>query len=265
MKTLLIQHKQDITTITLNRPECRNALNQEMIAELTQAFGNLSPEMRTVILCGAGDIFCAGADLNWMRQSKDFTHAENLADAKHLADMFAAIVNAKCATIAKVHGAAFGGGAGLAACCDIVVADENCKFGFPEVRIGLIPAVISPYVLRRISVAQVQRYFITGETITATRALQIGLVDEIYSTAVCDDVINKLIKNLLAAGPNALIAAKRLLHDVSKLINNTDANKYYEYTSEAIASLRVQAEAQEGLKAFLEKRQPSWIKNKKQE
>jgi methylglutaconyl-CoA hydratase len=254
MQTVRIESRGETATIRLHRPEVRNALNETMIAELTQAFGSLPATTRLAILAGEGSAFCAGADAQWMARSKSFSREENERDSSALAAMLKAVDECPCPVVARVSGAALGGGAGLAAACDIVIAEETAQFGFPEVRLGLIPAVISTFVLPRIGTRAARRYFLTGERFTATQAMAIGLVHEVVSADALDAKIEAVSREILQGGPRAVVAAKRLIRDVAGL----PRDRAIEETIRRIADIRISPEAQEGLGAFLEKRKPNW-------
>lgn len=247
-----------VTTIWMNRPQRHNAFDAALIAELAQAFTQLGADEQTriVILAGRGKSFSAGGDLNWMKAAGEAGFDANLADAEQLAQMFRILAELPKPTIARVHGAALGGGMGLAAACDICIASTQASFATSEVRLGIIPAVISPYVLRAIGARQASRYFLTAERIDAAKALQIGLVHEVAEADALDAVIHELTSALLYGGPQAQAAAKRLLHNVSgKMISDILVQE----TAHIIAALRMNAEAREGLSAFLDKRAPAWI------
>lgn len=254
MKTVRVETKGDVATIRLARPDVRNALDDVLIAELTQAFVALPPSARVVVLAGEGAAFCAGADAQWMKRSKSYTREENERDAARLAALLKAIDEFPRPVVARVHGAAMGGGAGLVAACDMAVADDQAKFGFPEVRLGLAPAVIATFVLPRIGLRAARRYFLTGERFDAAQALRLGLVHEVVPPGDLDGRVDALVRELLQGGPCALEAAKGLLRDVAGL----PREQAIERTIRAIADLRVSPEAQEGLSAFLEKRKPNW-------
>jgi methylglutaconyl-CoA hydratase len=254
MSTIRIERDGGITRLWLARRQARNALNGELIEELTRAFIELAPDTRAVVLGGDGAAFCAGADLGWMRAGIDRTEGENRQEARVLSAMFQAVDLAPCVVIARVQGAALGGGAGLAACSDIVVADEGARFGFTEVRLGLVPAVISPFVLRRIGAAKARRHFLTGEPFGALEAQRLGLVDELASSENLDGIIAGLTDAVLRSAPGAVTAAKRLV----RVIEGSDEATAHDHAADTIAALRVQPEAQEGMRAFLEKRPPRW-------
>ena len=247
-----------VATIWMNRPQRHNAFDAALIAELTQAFTQLGAddETRIVILAGRGKNFSAGGDLNWMKAAGEAGFDANLADAEKLAQMFRILAEMPKPTIARVHGAALGGGMGLASACDICVASTEASFATSEVRLGIIPAVISPYVLRAIGVRQASRCFLTAERIDAAKALQIGLVHEVTEAEALDAGIDDLISALLKGGPQAQAAAKRLIRNVAgKMMGDALAQE----TAHNIAALRMNAEAREGLSAFLDKRAPAWI------
>jgi methylglutaconyl-CoA hydratase len=244
-------------TLTLNRPDLHNAFDAAMIAELTDAFNRLAEDerARVVILSGAGASFCAGADVGWMRETIGWTFEQNVADATALAGLFAAAWCLPKPLIGRINGAAIGGGAGLVACCDLAVAAETARFGFSEVKLGLLPAVIAQYVVPKIGVSQARALFVSGERITAERAFDIGLIHAITSADELDATVRSLATRMLASGPEAVGAAKRLVDAVWSL--ERDAAR--SYVVHAIASARTSAEGQEGLRAFLEKRRPDWV------
>jgi len=254
METVRVVSQGGIARITLNRPEVRNAFNETLIRELTRAFGELGPEVRVVILTGEGKAFCAGADLKWMQESVSLGDAGNAADAAAMATVFRQIDETPRAVICRLNGPAIGGGLGLVAACDLVVTIDSVKFAFSEVRLGVVPAVISPFVLRRLGPARARRWFVTGELFGADEGRRIGLVDEVAPAEQLDAVIEGITKAVLRAGPRAVDAAKRLVREVEA----ADSEAVHERTAALIASLRVGAEGQEGLRAFLEKREPRW-------
>jgi len=256
---LSLSHAESVARLTLARPDLHNAFNVEMIAELRDCFSALAsdPATRVVVLTGAGPSFCAGADLNWMRASLDWSREHNMADAKALAAMFEAAWDLPQPLIGRINGAAMGGGVGLVACCDIAVAADTARFGFSEVKLGLIPAVISQYVVPKIGVSQARALFVSAERFTAQRAYEIGLVHAIAGAEELDVAVAKLVERLLSSGPAALGAAKRLVDAVWAL----DREAARRYVLEAIAQARTSAEGQEGIRAFLEKRKPNWAKS----
>lgn len=256
-KTLLIQQNNGISSVTLNRPELHNAFNEVMIQELTKAFSFLSKDKATriVILTGNGESFCAGADLNWMKKMASYTKKENLEDSKRLHKMLETIYRCKKPVIARVNGSAIGGGVGLVAAADIAIACEHAKFGLSEVRLGLIPAVISPFVIRKIGEANAREYFLTAERFDAMKARQMNLVQEVCTKEEIERKLEEKNKHLLSAGPEALAESKELIERVS----NQPIEKISSYTSRKIAERRASKEGQEGIKAFLEKRKPVWM------
>ncbi|MGB8908294.1 MAG: enoyl-CoA hydratase-related protein [Candidatus Cybelea sp.] len=241
-----------VARVTLARPEVRNAFNAEVIEQLHDIFTRIAAadDVRAVVLAGEGKVFCGGADINWMRASLDLTFEANVGDAERMSDMFRAIDNSPKPVIGKIHGAALGGGAGLAAVCDIAIATDDAIFGFTEVKLGIIPAVISPFVLAKIGASQARALFLTGERFDAASAHRIGLVHEVVPAAELDDAVERWLAELHSAGPNAIAAAKQLVHRV--LDGSYDASR--SITTEAIARQRVSPEGQEGLRAFLERR-----------
>jgi methylglutaconyl-CoA hydratase len=255
--SLLIEHAGPVVRVTLNRPEVRNAFNEDLIAELTTWARSVkaSPETRVAVLAGAGRSFCAGADLAWMSKMIAYSHGENVRDARGLAMMFEALDRLPIPLIGRVHGAALGGGAGLAAVCDIVVAAEDTAFGFTEVKLGILPAVISPYVLAKIGVSAARELFLTGARFSAARGRDIGLVHAIGADDELDRIVARYVNEVQTAGPHAVAAAKTLIAEVSR----RDRTGATEYSIDAIAVQRVSAEGQEGMRAFLDKRKPSWI------
>lgn len=254
MGTVQLETQGDVTTVRLHRPEVRNALDESLISELTHAFGNLPSSTRVVVLAGAGAAFSAGADAQWMKRSRSFTREENERDAAALAALLKAVDECPCPTVARVHGAALGGGVGLVAACDIAIADEQATFGFPEVRLGLVPAVISTFVLPRIGVRAARRYFLTGERFGAPQAAALGLVHETAVGDALDARVAGIVNELRQGAPRALGAAKALLRTVTGLSKDLAIAE----SIRTISELRVSPEAQEGLSAFLEKRKPNW-------
>lgn len=253
---LRVERRGQAAYVTLNRPDVHNAFSEVLIAELSQAFNGLSADdsVRAVVLQGAGRSFCAGADLNWMRASLEFTHEQNVADALKMADMFRAIDQCRHPVIGRIHGAALGGGAGLTAVCDIAIASEDCRFGFTEARLGIAPAVISPFATRKIGESHARALFTTAERFGADRALAIGLVHQVVPTDELDDAVQATLTNISLSGPAGVAAAKRMAMTILRL---PDAEAR-DLSAQTIAGLRVSDEGQEGIRAFLEKRTARW-------
>ena len=256
MKHLTLQFERGVETVTLNRPEVRNAFNDEVIAELTAVFAEIAkrPEVRCVVLAGNGPAFCAGADLNWMKRMAGYSRDDNLADARELERLMRSLHEFPRPVIAVVQGAAFGGAVGLVSCCDIALASDAASFCLSEVKLGLAPAVISPYVVAAIGARQAGRYFLSAERFTATTAREIGLVHEVVPATALAQAADDMIATLLANGPVALMACKALLRKVAPAASAEVAT----WTTELIASLRTSQEGQEGLSAFFAKRTPAW-------
>ncbi len=248
-----------VATVTMNRPEKHNAFDDTVIAELTQAFERLAADasVRVMVLAAAGKSFSAGADLGWMKRMAGYGYEENLRDANALARMLKTLNDLPFPTIARVQGAAYGGAVGLVSCCDMAVATPRASFSLSEVKIGLIPATISPYVIAAIGQRASRRYFVTAERFSADEATRLGLVSQLVDEAQLDETIGGLIGTLLANSPAAIRAAKKLIFDVD---NRVLTDELIADTSERIARIRVSAEGQEGLGAFLEKRPASWLK-----
>lgn len=248
-------------TLRLNNPAQHNAFDDQLIADLTACLRQLGedPQVRLVILCASGKSFSAGADLNWMRRMADYSAEENLADALALAELMKTLNELPKPTIALVQGAAFGGGVGLVAACDIAIASEHASFCLSEVKLGLIPAAISPYVLAAIGETAARRYFLTAERFSAAEALRIGLLHQVVAADDLTATGASIARQLLLNGPQALAAAKRLIRDVAgRAINN----QLIDLTAKRIADIRASDEGREGLAAFLEKRKPFWTGGK---
>lgn len=245
-----------VTTVTLNRPEVRNAFNEDLIHDLSAWAASVPTDgsVRVVVLRGAGSSFCAGADLQWMSRMAGYSREENLADARLAASMFLAIDSLPVPVIGRIHGAALGGGAGLAAVCDVVVAAEDAMFGFTEVVLGILPAMISPYVVRKIGLSSARELCLSGVRFTAGRAKEVGLVHDVVTSDRLDLTVDRHVAQFLKAAPSAVAATKQLLRDVA----GRRPSDVLEQTVEAIATQRVSAEGQEGMRAFLEKRPASW-------
>lgn len=255
-QTILVSQDGPVVRITLNRPQVHNAFNEAMVQELRQAFEAVcrEQELRVVILTGQGKSFCAGADLNWMRKVKDYSFEDNLKESRSLAELMYAIYALPLPTIARVNGAAIGGGAGLLAACDLVIAAQTAKFSLSEVKLGLVPAVISPYVIRRVGESACREFFLTGERLTAEKALQFGLINKVVPLEELNQAVDGQVAQLLTSGPKALSTCKEILRKVPRM-SFAEAKAY---TAEIIASLRISEEGQEGMSAFLEKRKPPW-------
>jgi methylglutaconyl-CoA hydratase len=258
MKHLQLHFDGGVSTVTLNRPEVRNAFNDEVITELTAVFTELGQreEVRCVVLAGSGPAFCAGADLNWMKRMADYTRDENVADAAALAHMLRVIYRCPKPTIARVQGDAYAGGTGLVAVCDIAVAVDGAQFCLSEVKLGLIPATISPYVIRAMGARAAHRYFLTAERFSAAEALRIGFVHEVVSAAQLDATVSGIAQSLVQAGPAAVKACKSLVHDVA---GHEISQLLVDRTVQGIADIRVSEEGREGIQSFLGKRKPAWL------
>jgi methylglutaconyl-CoA hydratase len=255
-KTILIDLEPPVARIILNRPEVHNAFNAAMIRELTSALEEIKnrTEIRVLVLTGQGKSFCAGADLNWMRDIINYSFEENLRESRELADLMYQLDELPLPTIARINGATIGGGNGFHAACDIAIASEEAIFSLSEVKIGLIPAVISPYVIRRIGESRARQYFLTGERILAKRAEEIGLVHRVVPALSLDEAVAETIKMLLSSGPQAIRRSKEIIQKVPRM----SLEEAREYTARIIAELRISPEGQEGMAAFLEKRKPRW-------
>ena len=249
-----------IAQVILNNPDKHNAFDDQMIIQLTNAFNALAANanVRIMLLKSEGKSFSAGADLEWMKRMASYSYQQNLNDARALAAMLKALHQMPIPTIARVQGAAFGGAIGLISCCDIALASSNASFALSEVKIGLVPSTISPYVIAAIGERHAKRYFMTAERFDTNTALQISLVHEAVEEQFLDDKVEQLITAILSNGPEAVVAAKQLVFAVSgKAIDSS----LIEHTCEVIAGIRVSAQGQEGLSAFLDKRKPHWLKD----
>lgn len=255
--SLLVESKGGVTTLTLNRPEVHNAFDETLIGDLTAAFTAAAndPSVRAVVLRANGKSFSAGADLNWMKRMAAFSEAENLADAKRLAELLRVIDTCPKPTIARVHGHAFAGATGLIACCDLAVAVTEAEFAVTEVRLGLIPAVISPYLIRAMGARQARRWFLTAERFSAEQALAMNLVHEVVGADELDPCVEHWLDAIRKAGPNALAAAKALV----RAVDQSPGTALIEDTAQRIAGIRASAEGKEGVASFLEKRKPGWV------
>jgi methylglutaconyl-CoA hydratase len=248
-----------IGRVTLARPEVRNAFDARLIAEITHALSDLAddPVLRVLVLAAEGNVFCAGADFHWMSGLKRASLDENVNDARRLFDMFHALYSFPRPTVARVQGSAFGGGTGLLACCDFVILSEDAQLAFSEVRIGLVPATIAPFVIRKIGEGRARDLFLSGAPVGAARALEIGLASRVVTAADLDLAVEECVKQLLQGGPLASAATKRLLRDLYAV----PLSEAKEITVRVIAERRVSDEGQEGMASFLEKRRPAWTKS----
>jgi methylglutaconyl-CoA hydratase len=257
MEELVVLHCDGpIATVTMARPDVHNAFNEHLIAQLHEAFRSLATDVgvRVVVLTGEGKSFSAGADLDWMRRAASFSEEENLRDAAAAAALWRAVAECPKPVLARVHGNAFGGGAGLVAASDIAVAAESAMFGFTEVRLGLLPATVAPHVVEKIGPGRALPLFLTGERFDAQRALAIGLVHQVVPSEQLDVAVGAVVDQILAGGPNALSVCKELVRRVAY----ADRTKIDDYTAALIASARASNEGREGVAAFLEKRKPHW-------
>ena len=255
---LSITQSGPVARITLTMPEIRNAFSDEVIQAITEAFADVGTraDVRAVVLAAEGPAFCAGANLHWMRRMADYTREENLADASKLAAMLRTIAECPKPTIARVQGDVYAGGMGLVAACDMAVSVDTAWYCLSEVKIGLAPATISPYVIRAMGARAAQRYFLTAERFTATEAHRIGFVHEVVSADALDAKVDELLKALTSASPAAVVACKTLVADV---VGRDIDEDLIAYTVEAIADIRASAEGREGVQAFLNKRKPAWL------
>ncbi len=254
--TIKCSIEDHIARVTFCRPEVHNAFNDTVIYEMTDLFEELNKDetLRAVVLAGEGKSFCAGADLNWMKRVITQSFEENLKEANDLANLFAMIYNFHCPVIGKINGAAIGGGVGFVAVCDIAVAAESAKFSFSEVKIGLVPACIGPYVVKKIGEGKAREFFITGERMNAEKAFNVGLVNQFVADDRLDAAVSDLLAMIKSSGPEAIGVAKKLVASVP----NMPEAEYKPFTAEMIARLRISKEGQEGMNAFLEKRKPKW-------
>jgi methylglutaconyl-CoA hydratase len=257
-ETLTIDIADRVATLTLNRPDVRNAFNETTISELAAAFEELGrhEDVRAIVLAANGPAFCAGADLNWMKKMAGYSHAENSADASQLAAMLRAIYLCPTPVVAKIQGDCYAGGMGLVAACDIAVAASGVSFCLSEVRLGLIPATISPYVIKAMGENAARRYFLTAERFNAQEAHRIGFVHDVVAADTLDAHVDALVKALVTNSPNAVREAKVLVRDVA---GRPVTDALVDDTAERIAHIRASAEGREGVASFLEKRKPSWL------
>jgi len=257
-QTIDVVMQAGVATVTLNRPDVRNAFNETTIAELTQVFGELGKDagLRAIVLAANGPAFCAGADLNWMKKMAGYTHEENRADAAQLADMLRTIYTCPKPVVARIQGDCYAGGMGLVAACDISVAVETTNFCLSEVKLGLIPATISPYVIKAMGENAARRYFLTAERFSAQEAQRIGFVHAVVSADALDGAVAEIVKALVSNSPHAVKEAKRLVQDVAGRPLN---DALIADTAVRIADIRSSEEGKEGVRSFLEKRKPGWL------
>lgn len=255
-ETVKVARADGVARVALDRPEIRNAFNEVMIRELREVFAGIKadPDVRVAVLTGEGKAFCAGADLHWMGRVLQYTYEENYEDSLYLAHLMREVYELPKPVVGRINGPAIGGGTGLVAVCDIAVAAESAVFSFSEVKIGLVPACISPYVLKRVGERYGREYFITGERLTADKALGCGLVNRVVPAAELDAAVDGYVQSLLTSGPGALATCKRMVRAVGEM----PLDKAGPFTAEMIAVLRMSDEGQEGMAAFLERREPSW-------
>ncbi|MET3130325.1 methylglutaconyl-CoA hydratase [Oxalobacteraceae bacterium GrIS 1.11] len=256
--TLKLSIDSQVATVTLDRPDVRNAFNEQTIAELTLAFDSLgrSDMVRAIVLAANGPAFCAGADLHWMKKMAAYSHAENQADALQLAEMLRTIYLCPKPVLAKIQGDCYAGGMGLVAACDIIVAVEPANFCLSEVKLGLIPATISPYVIKAMGENAARRYFLTAERFSAREALRIGFAHEVVAADALDDAVAAIVKALVANSPHAVRDAKTLVREVAGL---PLTQELLLDTAERIAHIRASEQGREGVQSFLEKRKPNWL------
>lgn len=256
--TVLVTSKGPVTWVTLNRPDIRNAFNDSMLEDLLDAFAAIRDDssIRVVVLTGEGKAFCAGADLNWMKKVVEYTYEENYQDSLRLARMLNEIYSCPKPVVGRINGHAIGGGTGMVAVCDIAIAADDAVFAFSETKLGLTPATISPYLLKRMGERPLRGLFLTGERFSGDRAVDLGLVDKVVPLDQLDAAVDEQIKFLLSSGPNAQAVSKELLREIQErsLAENGP------YTAEVIARCRMSDEGQEGMNAFLNKRKPNWVK-----
>lgn len=251
-----------VLSVSLNRPEVRNAFNEVVMDDLAKAFTQeaIRSEVKAIVLRGEGPTFCAGGDLNWMNKAVDFSYEDNLQDTRKLAHMFATLNECPKPVVGAIHGAAIGGGVGLVSICDIVIATAQTQFSLSEVRLGIVPACIGPFVIAKIGASHARGLFMSAERFQAQKAKEIGLVHQIVENqSELDSAVNRVLSNILQCGPNAMAVAKRLVLDLSWPERRAQFPDCLEYVAKTLADLRISAEGQEGVRAFLEKRKPNWI------
>lgn len=257
LETITYEKTDRIAHVTFNRPEIHNAFNGTVITEMSEVFDQIAgdDDLRLVLLTGKGKSFCAGADLNWMRGVIKQSFQENLDESNALAELFWKIYTCRLPVIGRINGAAIGGGTGFVAVCDIAIAARSAKFSFSEVKIGVVPACIGPYVVKKMGEGKARELFITGERMNGDRAYEVGLVNQSVDDDQLDAAVDKLVKSVLSSGPKAVAMAKRLVSAVP----NMASEEFKPFTAEMIAKLRVSDEGQEGMDAFLNKRKPNWV------
>ncbi|MCD6249563.1 MAG: enoyl-CoA hydratase/isomerase family protein [candidate division Zixibacteria bacterium] len=258
--TLKYEKDGRVGRVTFNRPEIHNAFNGTVITEMADLFTELEKDdgLRVILLTGEGKSFCAGADLNWMREVITQSFEENLAESNALADLFYQIYSFKRPIVGRINGAAIGGGTGFVAVCDIAIAARSAKFSFSEVKIGVVPACIGPYVIRKMGEGKARELFITGERMNADRAFSVGLVNTVVDDDQLDTEVDNLLRAILSSGPEAVAMAKRLVSEVPSM----SPEQFKPFTAKMIAGLRISDEGQEGMDAFLNKRKPNWVTEK---
>jgi methylglutaconyl-CoA hydratase len=256
-KTIIIEKKKNVAVVTLNRPGVHNAFNNELLFDLYDVFDRLNSDdsIRVIVITGNGKSFCAGADLNWMKSVVNYSFEQNLEESLKLAELMFLIFTHTKPVIARINGSAIGGGVGLVSVCDILIAAETAKFGLSEVKLGLVPAAISPFVMERIGPTKSRELFVTGERISANKALEYGLINKVVSLSDLDEAVNEKINMILQNGPEAIKVVKKMIFDVTQM----KFPELTDYTAHLIANLRLSKEAQEGMNAFLEKRKPNWV------
>lgn len=255
MECIRVDIERGIARVTLNRPEVRNAFNGTMLKELHHAFTSFDESVRLVVLTGEGKAFCAGADMRWMAESRKLDDADNAQDASLMMDLFRAIDESPRPVIGRINGPTVGGGLGLLACCDIVVSVDTVRFGFTEVKLGVVPAVISPFVMQKMDITAARRYFLTGELFDAHEAKRLGLVHEVVAAPELDATVDQLAETILRVAPGAVAEAKALI----RMVKGRPSDEILHEAVKTIARLRVSDEALEGFAAFLEKRKPAWV------
>lgn len=257
--TVKYEKQNRVARVTFNRPEIHNAFNATVLTEMQQVFDDIEKDdsIRVVLLTGAGKSFCAGADLNWMRSVIKQSYQENLTESNALAELLHSVYTCRQPVIGRINGAAIGGGTGFVTVCDIAIAARSAVFSFSEVKIGVVPACIGPYVVKKIGEGKTRELFITGERMSAEHAHEVGLVSSVADDDQLDAEIEKLIKSVLSSGPQAVAMAKKLIREVPMMT----PNEFKPYTAEMIARLRISDEGQEGMDAFLNKRKPRWVES----